>query len=252
MRCTGCLPRGGSINSRLIPNHMRILPAFALGVLLIACTNGTEDPTTQQQGVAEAVPKQSPDAARDQMQRPQEVIALMGGDLSGYTIADLFAGDGYWTFKLIEAGANVIAVDNDPENIAKLEARKKALQLSDERLKIRAVPVGDPGLQPKEVDMALMVHHYPLIQDRKAYFERLRLCMHYPRPLFMVEWLYEESKNGPPLSQRMTIENIMDEIGLLGFADIGAHSAKIPGQVIFVATDYVEYNEDGTLIQPTQ
>lgn len=231
---------------------MRILSVFALSVLLIACTNGTEDPVAPPTGVQGEVPKQSPDAARDQQQRPQEVITLMGGDLNGYTIADLFAGDGYWTFKLIEAGANVIAVDNDPANVAKLEARKKALQLSDERLKIRAVPVGDPGLQPQEVDMALIVHHYTLIQDRKAYFDRLRLCMRYPRPVFMVEWLYEESKNGPPLTQRMAIESIMDEIGLLGFADIGAHSLKIPGQVIFVATDYVEYNEDGTLIQPTQ
>ena len=114
------------------------------------------------------------------------------------------------------------------------------------------VPVGDPGLQPDEADMALIVHHFTEIADRKGYFDLLRRGVRYPRPVFMVEWQYEESSIGPPITNRMPSESIMDEIGLLGFADVGAHSAKIPGQVIFIATDYVEYNEDGTLIQPTQ
>jgi len=231
---------------------MRLSYIVAVLFLLNACATGTAESTTPEERVASAVPQKSAERLRDEQQRPQEVIALMGGDLNGITIADLFAGDGYFTFKMIEAGANVIAIDSDPANIAKLEARRKALQLPEERLKIRAVPVGDPGLQLEEVDMALIVHHFPLIADRKAYFDRLRLSMRYPRPVFMVEWLYEESQVGPPMSDRMPIEGIMDEIGLLGFADVGAHSAKIPGQVIFIATDYVEYNEDGTLIQPTQ
>ncbi|MEO8588702.1 MAG: class I SAM-dependent methyltransferase [Flavobacteriales bacterium] len=231
---------------------MRVSPAISLAVLLAACTSGTEENTVPVTTTNASVQQRSPDALRDEKQRPQEVITLMGGDLNGLTIADLFAGDGYFTFKMIEAGANVIAIDSDPANIAKIEARKKALQLSDDRLRIRAVPVGDPGLQPEEVDMALIVHNFLRIADRKAYFDLMRRGVRFPRPVFMVEWLYEESPDGPPISERMPIEQMMDEVGLLGFADVGAHSKKIPGQVIMIASDYAEYDEHGKPILPTQ
>ncbi len=231
---------------------MRLLPALSLLVFLGACTTGGDDASTTPEQPAVAVPQKSPEELRDLEQRPQELITLMGGDLNGIKVADLFAGDGYYTFKLIEAGANVIAVESDPANIARIEARKKALQLTDERLTIRAVPVGDPGLQPDEVDMALIVHHFVTMADRKGYFKQMRKGVRYPKPVFMIEWLYEQTPNGPPMNERMPLEQIMDEVGLLEFADVGAHSAKIPGQVILIASDYAEYNEDGTVIQPQQ
>ena len=231
---------------------MRLLPVLSLLVFLGACANDGEEGSTSSTQTAVAVTKKSPEALRDEQERPQELITLMGGDLNGITVADLFAGDGYYTFKLIEAGANVIAVESDPANIARIEARKKALQLSDARLTIRAVPVGDPGLQPDEVDMALIVHHFVTMADRKGYFKQMRKGVRYPKPVFMIEWLYEESPVGPSIAERMPLEQIMDEVGLLEFADVGAHSAKVPGQVILIASDYAEYTDDGKVIQPTQ
>jgi hypothetical protein len=177
---------------------------------------------------------------RENWQRPHELFFMMEGFLKGKTVADLFAGDGYFTFKLIEQGANVIAIDTDPANIAKLEARKKELGLSDDRLKIRAVPVGVPGLSPGEADAALIVHSYTRITDRRNYIQRLREGMKFPRPLFMVEWQYRETPIGPPLTERMPVEAVMEELGSFGFTDVGQHSAKMPYQVIFFASDPME------------
>jgi hypothetical protein len=168
---------------------------------------------------------------------------MIGPDIKGMIVADLFADDGYFTFKLIEAGANVIAIENDPAKVAKLEARKRELALGDDRLRIRAVPVGDPGITNGEADVALITHRYTGIQNKASYITRLREGLAPPRPLFIIEWQYRETPVGPPLEQRMSLENLMDEVGELGYSDIGAHSAKMPYQVIFLATDYIELDD---------
>jgi hypothetical protein len=156
------------------------------------------------------------------------------------TIVDLFAEDGYFTFKMIEAGANVIAVENDPAKAAAIEERKRALGLTDDRLRIRTVPVGDPGIGPEEADMAFMAHRFLTIADRDTYFQLLRRGLREPRPLYMLEWQNRQTPMGPPVSERRSVEDIMDMISTTGYSDVGAHSAKIPDQVIFIITDYID------------
>lgn len=219
-------------------------------IALVACTEEkSEDPSTpgalQRPGTEQ--PQQAPIAntnERDSWQRPHELIQMLGPDIKGMVIADLFADDGYFTFKLIEAGANVIAMENDPAKVAKLEQRKRELGLGDDRLRIRAVPVGNPGLGQAEADVALITHRYTSIQNKAAYITRLREGLTPPRPLFIIEWQYRETPVGPPLAERMPTEGLMDEVGELGYSDIGAHSAKMPYQVIFLATDYMELDEE--------
>ena len=229
--------------------HMTPLLLFPL-LALLAC--GEKAPTPDRPapapaGASTATGLQQPlnkvpiaPSDRDAWQKPEELLAMMDNDLEGLVIADLFARDGYFTFRLINAGAKVIAVDNDPANIALLEAKKQEYGLTDDQLVIRAVPVGDPGIGPGEVDVALLVHGFATLRDRKSYFELLRRGMQEPRPLFMIEWQKRETPLGPPVAQRMGEDEIMDELGALGFADIGAHSAKMPYQVIYFATDPVD------------
>lgn len=229
---------------------MRLFTIAALLVLLAGCDTSEQDESSAST-TSDTTSVTKPDAAapavandRDSWQRPHELLQMIGPDIKGMTIADLFADDGYFTFKLIEAGANVIAIDNDPAKIASLEERKRELGLGDDRLRIRAVPVGDPGIANGEADVALITHRYTGIKNKASYISRLRQGLVPPRPLFIIEWQYRETPVGPPLAQRMPTENLMDEVGELGYSDIGAHSAKMPYQVIFLATDYMELDED--------
>ncbi|MBK7286630.1 MAG: DUF1698 domain-containing protein [Flavobacteriales bacterium] len=84
------------------------------------------------------------------------------GPLQGKVVADMFAGDGYYTWKLLGAGARVLAIDDNPANIAALEARKKAEGIGDERLLVRLTPPGVTGLIPNEVDLALIIRNTPV------------------------------------------------------------------------------------------
>ncbi len=182
---------------------------------------------------------------RDEWQRPDELIAFMGGDVEGWVIADLFADDGYFTFKLIDAGARVIAIVNDIDKHDALLAKKKALGLSDDQLKVRAVPVGDPGLAPGEADAGLIVHAFPAIKDKKGYLTMLRHGLRRPSVLFMVEWQARDTPMGPPVSERMSSERIMDEFVGTGFTDLSAKAKLMPYDVLFMMTDPMEQYLDG-------
>lgn len=180
------------------------------------------------------------DALRDERERPDVVIDLMkkGFRPQDAVIADLFARDGYYTFKLIEAGAKVIAVVNTAEEAEALERRKQLAGLTDDRLTIRAVAVGEPGLGPGEADLALMVDGFNTLHDQTTYFNRMRNGLRYPRPLFLVE-------RRPTVTTRMTPEEnpmlaMQQRMLELGYSEVGAYGDKIPSRVIVVATDPTE------------
>lgn len=225
---------------------MRYLPLFLCSALMVACST-TEDPSNHASvppdGGPVAVPPASATAERDAWQKPQEVFFLMGNDLRGRTIADLAAGDGYFTFKLIEVGANVIAISDDQRELDAIEDRKKAMKLGDDRLRTRLAPKGDPGLAPEEVDACLLVHSYVSIPNKKEFLSKVYQGTRMPKPLFILEWLYGETPMGPPMTDRMSSEKIMDDIGLVGYTDVGTYSAKIPYQAFIFASHQTDMPE---------
>lgn len=231
---------------------MRHSLTFVAASLLLACSTGDPSETTTTAvpapPAAEAttsVPTTNT-AERDSWQKPQEVFLLMGNDLRGKLIADLAAGDGYFTFKMIEVGANVLAISDDQRELDAIEARKKAMKLSDERLRTRLASKGDPGLAPEEVDACLLVHSYVRIPDKKAYLTKVFQGTRHPRALFILEWLNTETPMGPPMTDRISSERIMDDIGLAGYTDVGAYSAKIPHQAFIFASYQTDLPEELT------
>ena len=225
----------------ILPLHMIAMSRshlFIFALALIACNS--EDPGTSTAPTADtktASVAVDPWKERDQWQHPEGMIGMMGGDLRNRVVADLFADDGYFTFKLLDAGADVIAVVNEPAQAERLEELKKAKGLTDDRLRIRLVPVGDPGLMPEEADMALMVHRFTTLSDRKSYFNLMRRGLRYPYLLFMLEWPKKQTQHGPPLAMRAAPEEIMETIGSLNYTDVSFNAATIPDQVIYVAHD---------------
>ncbi len=209
-----------------------------LALALIACNNDGPATTTVTTNDTKTAPApMDPWKERDQWQHPEGMIGMMGGDLRNRVVADLFAEDGYFTFKLLDAGADVIAVVNEPDQAQRLEELKKAKGITDDRLRIRLVPVGDPGLMPEEADMALMVHRFTTIADKKSYFNLMRRGLRYPYLLFLLEWPKKQTNHGPPLAMRAAPEEIMETIGNLNYTDVSFNAATIPDQVIYVAHD---------------
>lgn len=111
---------------------------------------------------------------RDRAQQPARVLAAL--DLApGAQVADLGAGGGYFTFRFADAvgpTGRVYAIDVDPDMLAYLREQAQARGLTN--VEVIAAAPDDPRLPPDGVDLLFTCNTYHHLQDRTAYFARLR------------------------------------------------------------------------------
>ncbi len=93
----------------------------------------------------------------------------------GSHVADIGAGDGYFTFFLAEAvgpDGRVYAVEIDEQAVRKLQ--DKARELGYENVTAIMGEPEDPDLPDGEIDLVFLCNSYHHIKNRKTYFENLR------------------------------------------------------------------------------
>jgi ubiquinone/menaquinone biosynthesis C-methylase UbiE len=112
--------------------------------------------------------------SRAAWQLPDRVIASLEIEPGDY-VADIGAGDGYFTFRLADAvGSNgkVFAVEVDDELVEAL--RRKADDSEYSRVQVIKGRYDDPLLPDGELDLIFFCNSYHHIQSRPDYFDRLR------------------------------------------------------------------------------
>ena len=111
---------------------------------------------------------------RASWQLPDRVIEAL--DLStGARVADLGAGDGYFTFALTDAvgaGGRVYAVEVDVEVVEGLHASVAARGYNN--VEVVLADYDDPGLPDGGIDAVFLCNVYHHIDDRVEYFSALR------------------------------------------------------------------------------
>ncbi len=116
-------------------------------------------------------------ASRDGWQRPHDVIRAL--ELApGARVADLGAGDGYFVPFLADAvgpDGRVFAVDVDVDALTALEERVARQGL--ERVQVVEASYEDSKLAEASVDLVLLVNTFHHIEDRPAYFRRLKSAL---------------------------------------------------------------------------
>jgi SAM-dependent methyltransferase len=117
--------------------------------------------------------KWSTEEARDRVNEAEDVMD--SADVRpGMTVADIGAGDGYYTVRLAQrvgAGGRVLAQDIIPEVIERLADRVARERLDNVSLKLGAVD--DPRLPAASFDRVFMVHMYHEIGEPYAFLWRL-------------------------------------------------------------------------------
>ena len=112
--------------------------------------------------------------SRASWQLPERVVASL--ELApGARVADIGAGDGYFTFYLADAvgpEGRVFAIDVDPRVIAKLE--KAVEERGYRNIEVVLAETGDPLLPDDSIDLAFVCNVYHHIDDQVTYFDRLR------------------------------------------------------------------------------
>ena len=98
---------------------------------------------------------------RSEWQEPDFIIDKLQ-PVKNLVVADIGAGTGYFTFRLAEEGAKVIAIDIDDRFLDYIETRKTELleSVNPSQISTRLSSENDPFLRENEVDVALLVNTY--------------------------------------------------------------------------------------------
>jgi ubiquinone/menaquinone biosynthesis C-methylase UbiE len=128
---------------------------------------------------------------RDEWQHPEKVLdaARIG---QGMVIADVGAGDGYFTFKLADRVG-------DAGKIYATDIEEKPLEILKEKIQQKGISnvitvLGtkeDPGLPPGEMDMIFMCHVFHIViryQDPLVFLRNVKRALKPEGTLVLVQW----------------------------------------------------------------
>lgn len=140
----------------------------------------------------------STEEARDRVNEADEVMDA--ADVRpGMTVADIGAGDGYYTVRLalrVGPGGRVLAQDILPESIERLADRVGRDRLDNVSLKLGAVD--DPRLPENSFDRVFMVHMYHEIEEPYAFLWRLRSALSAGGQVIVVDSNRPVDQHGTP------------------------------------------------------
>jgi SAM-dependent methyltransferase len=155
--------------------------------------------------------------SRDIWQQPDRILELLG-PLDKATVADIGAGNGFFTLRLVKTAQKVIAIDIDPKAIQRLDSIKTSLPLSiTGRLETRLSQPMNPLLKDQEVEAVLLVNTYVFLPNRIAYLQTVRKGMKPGGKLLIVDFKDKQTPIGPKPNSRVPQLLVEKEVTAAGF-----------------------------------
>ena len=143
------------------------------------------------------------DPERENWQSPDLILQKMG-NLTGKTVADIGVGTGYFAFRLINHGANVIGIDIDKRFLDYIEERKAELSpLIASKLVTRLSLPESPSLNSSEVNWVLIVNTYHFLNNRVSYLKKLLTSLKPGGKIIIVDFRKGYSPVGPSESEKV-------------------------------------------------
>jgi len=150
-------------------------------------------------------------------QKPELVISLLG-DLQDKTVADIGAGTGYFTFRMVPKAKKVIGIDIDTRFISFLDSVKVRLpEQYRKRFESRLAKPDDPLLNPGEADAVIIVNTYGYIQNRVTYLKTLSKGISPGGQLLIIDFKKNNLNIGPPDEYKVALGQVEKELIAAGF-----------------------------------
>ena len=143
----------------------------------------------------------STEEARDRIGEAEQVMAL-AGIRPGMSVADVGAGEGYYTVRLarvVGSTGRVLAEDIDPDSIDSLSERIQRERLDNVAVKLGAPE--DPMLPPRSFDRIFLVHMFHEVSDPYAFLWHLREAVKPGGEVILVDSDRPVKNHGIPPSQ---------------------------------------------------
>jgi SAM-dependent methyltransferase len=181
---------------------------------------------------AEVWAKEFDDPSRDAWQKPDQVLDALTLDRKAL-VADIGAGTGYFSVRLAKRvpEGKVFAIDVEPDMLRYLSERAHREHLNNV---FPVVANQESANIPEPVDVILVVDTYHHIDDRVAYFARLKKSLRPQGRLAIVDFK-PDSPEGPPPEHRIPAEKVTEELKAAGYSLVAAQSF-LPRQYFLVFT----------------
>jgi cyclopropane fatty-acyl-phospholipid synthase-like methyltransferase len=179
---------------------------------------------------AEAWAKSFESPERDAWQKPDQVIAAL--ELQpDMKVADIGAATGYFPVRVarVVPQGHVYGVDIESSMVEYLAHRAQEEGLAN--LTAVLATVDDPKI-PEPVDVVMLVNTYHHIENRPAYFAKLAASLKPGGRLVVID-LKKGNGKGPPDSEKLSPEQVGQELAEAGYQSAGAFSF-LPDQYFLV------------------
>jgi ubiquinone/menaquinone biosynthesis C-methylase UbiE len=155
---------------------------------------------------------------RDEWQKPDEIMQslnLKPGDV----IADIGAGDGYFTkrfAKAVSPGGQALGLEITSSKVEYM--RKDAERSGFNSYKALLIEFDDPGLKPGSVDVVFMCNTYHHLANRVEYLKRLSKSLKKNGRIVIVDFYKKPMPVGPSsLGHKVSKEVVLEEFQEAGY-----------------------------------
>ena len=150
-------------------------------------------------------------------QKPDLILDLLG-DMYDKVVADIGAGTGFFTFRLLQHAKKVIAVDIDKAPLDKMAQLANKLDTSiSNKLVIKVIKPSDPQLDPHSVDIVLLSNTYMYIQNRVNYLKTLKAYLKKDARVLIIDYKKKNLPFGPPIDERVNLDTVEKELLNAGY-----------------------------------
>lgn len=168
-------------------------------------------------------------------QKPELVISFLG-EIQNKTVADIGAGTGYFTFRLVPKAKKVIGIDIDARFISFLDSVKVRLpEVYRNRFESRLAKFDDPLLKPGEADDVIIVNTYAYIENRVQYLRTLSKGMAPDGQLLIIDFKKNNLPVGPPDQYKVALAEVERELLSTGFKIVKVDKDVLDYQYIVLA-----------------
>lgn len=174
---------------------------------------------------------------RDSWQKPDEVIKFLG-EVKGKIIVDVGSGSGYFSFRLVKAGAKVIAADIDPEFLKVIEKKRKEYDIDHDDLKTVRINEDNLNIDAGSADIIFLVNVYHHISDRVNYFSSVNSTLKEDGKIVIVDFYKKKLPVGPPKNHKISKEVVLTEMKEAGYKNIEININLLEYQYIITALKY--------------
>ena len=157
------------------------------------------------------------DYERDDWQKPEEVVKSLNLD-PGDVIADIGAGDGYFTRRFAEAvspGGQAMGLEVSSWKVESM--RRDAENLGLDSYLAMLVETDDPGFEPRSVDVVFLCNAYHHLDDRVDYFKKVSGGLKKDGRVVIVDFYNKRMEVGPPPSHTLSREVVLEEMSKNGY-----------------------------------